>query len=289
MTDIALQGLGLVLLVGGVAFGYRRWIAPYAGLTLEQRGLLLLILLTSVGGSIGAVFWWFDERRSFAWDLPPLASRLLAVAGWAFATVSIYTLQHPLQRRLRLSLWLLVVYLAPLALAILFFHLQRFDFAAPLTYAFFIIVGGMVLATLWYLGRALSILATEPPDPAPVIAWQTLWLISMTVVLGVWGLALFITDAGFSNLIWVWPGDLLTSRLIGVMLLTLAVGAAYSARYLIARPGVWAMLTIYGLGAALAAVWNTLANKPVPIAYLVAFGIVGVVSAVGWWREMKSV
>ena len=38
----------------------------------------------------------------------------------------------------------------------------------------------------------------------------------------------WVTDSGPVPFVWVWPGDLLTSRLIGVMLLTIAVGAATS-------------------------------------------------------------
>lgn len=279
--DIALQLFGLVLLIGGVAMGYRQWIAPHgAGHSWQQRGVLLLILLTGIGGFIGAPFWWLDDPRSFSWDLPPLASRLLAVAGWSFALVSYYTLQNPVRRRVRLSLWLLLVYLAPLAVAILFFHLDRFDFGAPITYVFFVIVGGMSAAGGWYLWRTPAVLAHEPADLPAGRTAATMWLIAVAAVLVIWGGALFITDTGFSNLIWVWPGDLLSSRLIGVMLLTLATGAGYTARYTAARPGFWAMLTCYGVGVAVASGWNALAGKPVPLAYLVLFGLLGGVSAV---------
>ncbi|MCL4836227.1 MAG: hypothetical protein KJZ86_27555, partial [Caldilineaceae bacterium] len=37
-------------------------------------------------------------------DLPPLASRILAAAGWSFAVVCLLVLERPTDRRLRLVL-----------------------------------------------------------------------------------------------------------------------------------------------------------------------------------------
>ena len=83
------QIIGLALLLAGLAVGYGRWIKPHAAvLDWQGRGLLLLVVLTLAGGFIGSPFWWIDDARSFSWDLPPLASRMLAsasFAGWCWS------------------------------------------------------------------------------------------------------------------------------------------------------------------------------------------------------------
>jgi len=71
MLDLLLQALvGVGILGAGLWLGYRRWIRPRASaLGPQGNGLLALIVLTLMGGLIGSPFWWFDEARSFAWDL----------------------------------------------------------------------------------------------------------------------------------------------------------------------------------------------------------------------------
>jgi hypothetical protein len=277
--DLLLQSAGLVLLAGGLGVGYWRWIRPHAAsLDLQGKGLLLLILLTLMGGFIGSPFWWADAAWSFAWDVPPLASRMLASAGWSFCLVCVLALQRPSYRRVRLVLLLLFTYLTPLALAILLFHLDRFDPSAPITYAFFAIVGPMVAATLWYLLRQPGIIQDELRDAEPSSPLVRNWLALMAVVTALWGLALFATDNGPSALIWVWPGDLLSSRLIGVMLLAIAVGSIYSLRYADGARQMLAMTVTYGLGLAVGSLWNALAGKPVAISYAIVFGLIFLVS-----------
>ena len=99
------------------------------------------------------------------------------------------------------------------------------------------------------------------------------------MVTGLWGLALFLTDRGPSALIWVWPGDLLTSRLIGVMLLAIAAGAAASLRYADMARMMLSMALTYGLGLAAASAWNTLTDKPIQLSYLIVFGLIALGSA----------
>lgn len=273
------QFVGLALLLVGLAAGYGRWIKPHAVvLDWQGKGLLLLVILTLAGGFIGSPFWWIDDPRSFSWDLPPLASRMLASAGWSFVVVCWLVLERPTDRRLRLVLLLLFVYLSPLALAAPLFHLDRFDPSAPITYGFFAIVALMTVSTLWYLLRQPRIFpesATDRQPPPPSVRW---WLGIVAIVTALWGLALLITDSGPSPLVWVWPGDLLTSRLIGVMLLTIAAGSIYSLSSRgLARP-MLAMNAVYGLGLTVASLWNALAGKPVKPAYALLFGIVFLVS-----------
>ncbi|MBA3534972.1 MAG: hypothetical protein H0T73_23930 [Ardenticatenales bacterium] len=266
--DILLQALTLPMLGAGLWWGYRRWVSPH-----QERldplgiGLLLLVILTLMGGFFGSPFWWMDEPRSFSWDLPPLASRMLAAAGWSFVALTFLALQRPTPRRLRLTLLVLATYLVPLVLVILLFHLKDFDFAAPLTYAFFLLAGGMSLATLFYLLRQPAILPDDPEELLPPPPLVQGWLVAVGVITALWGAALFATDSGPAPLIWVWPGDLLTSWLIAVMLFAIAVGAATSWRSAPLAHMMLAMATVYGLGLALASGWNALLAKPIQPSY----------------------
>jgi len=293
MLRIVSQVIAAVLLGTAMWLAYRKWVKPHAAsLDLQQRGALLLTLLALAGGFVGSPFWWMDLPASFSWDLPPLASRMLASAGWSFFVVCVLVLRRPTFRRLRLVLLLLFVYLAPLALAIFLFHLDRFDPRLPVTYAFFAIAIVMTVASTWYLLRPPRwIVPDSRRDAEPSSGAVRAWLSALVVLTGVWGLALFITDQGPSDLIWVWPGDLLSSRLIGVMLLTIAAGSAYSLRYADTARTMLAMVVTYALGLAVASLWNLLAGKPIKAAYLVVFGVIflGSVALLVWDRPKQAV
>lgn len=278
MNDIAVQALGLLVFIAVIAGAYWRWVRPH-NVTLETKGVLLLVIATMVGGLVGSTGWWFDVPQAFSWDLPPLASRMLAVAGWAFGAATFMTLQRPTASRLRLVLLMLAVYLIPLAIAIVLFHLNRFDWTAPITYAFFIIVTALILPTLWYLLRRPSVIADSNPTTPPSQPIR-LCLVLIALLTALWGIALFITDSGPINLIWVWPGDLLTSRLIGVMLLTIATAALYSLQNADVARVTLVVMSVYGLGAALANLWNLTAGKPVQPLYLLVFGLMGLISLI---------
>jgi hypothetical protein len=86
-------------------------------------------------------------------------------------------------------------------------------------------------------------------------------------------LALFLTDSGPSALIWVWPGDLLTSRLIAVMLWTVAGAAVYSIRSQDALPVTLAVLVVYGISVIVANLWNMAALKPLYIFFFAVLAI----------------
>jgi hypothetical protein len=187
---LLLQIFGLLLLVVGIGFGYWRWIKPHEDLDFQGKGLLFLVVLTLMGALIGSPFWWVDEARSFSWDLPTVASRMLASAGWSYVVVCFLVLERPTYRRLRLILILLFVYLTPLAIAAPLFHMDRFDFSAPITYAFFALVVLMVVSTFWYLLRQPRIFPDQADDleaPSPAVRG---WLVIVAVVTALWGLAL---------------------------------------------------------------------------------------------------
>ncbi len=275
MTDVAVQFAGLCALIAGVLLGYWRWIRPRAAhLNFQSFGLVTLLILTLMGGLIGSTGWWFDYPSSFAWDLPTLASRMLASAGWAFGVANFIVLERPTQRRVRLALLMLLTYLLPLAIAIVLFHLDRFDPNAPITYAFFIFVIGMIVPCIWYLLRQPTI---TPDDSQPTDNLTRAWLTLIAVLMGLWGIALFITDSG-SDLIWVWVGDLLTTRLIAVMLLTIAVAAIYSRNYVDTARITLIAIVVYGFGVIAANIANLLDNKPLKPVYVVVFGIAALIS-----------
>jgi hypothetical protein len=278
------------LLLGGIWFGYRQWIRPHeATLNAQSRGLLFLIVATLIGGFIGSPFWWMDQPWSFSWDLPPLASRMLAAAGWSFFVLSLLALQRPAYRRIRLVLITVVVYLAPLAIAIVLLHLDRFDPAAPITYAFFAIVAPMTVAAIWYLLRQPRIVPEEPRDTvlSTTVVW--VWLGVVAAITLLWGLAIFATDSGPSNLIWAWPGDPLSSRLIGVMLLTIAAGSTYSMRYADTARLMLAMIIVYSLGLTIATLWNIFYGLPLKTLYTAIFGVIFLVSTVLLLTDRQSV
>ncbi len=286
---LILQIFGLILLIAGMIFGYRRWIIPHQDV-LDRKGvgLLLLIVLMLMGGFIGSPFWWMDEARSFAWDLPPLASRMLAAAGWSFFVVGVLVVERPTYRRLRLAVFLLFVYLVPLAIAIPLFHLERFDLTAPIVIAFFTVVIIMVAGTLWYLLRQPPVFPDRPQDLEPPSPALRGWLIIVAIITALWGLALLVTDNGPSALIWAWPGDLLTSRLIGVMLLTIAAGALYSLPARGTALPMTVMIIVYGLGLSLASLWNALAGLPVKLSYVIVFGVIALISTLLLARERSE-
>jgi hypothetical protein len=278
MDDLLVQSLILFAVVGIVAWGYRRWIR-LREVQIQGKGMVLLTIVTLVGGLVGSTGWWIDDPRAFSWDLPPVASRMLASAGWAFGVATIAALQRPVPRRMRLVMLMLAAYLAPLLLTIPLFHLDRFDPAAPITYGFFALVLSMTVAAIWYLFQQPLIVPDEPADTLPPTSLVGWWLGLVAAVTALWGLALFITDNGPSSLIWAWPGDLLTSRLIAVMLLTIAVGAMYALRYADVSWVMLGVIAVYGFGVTLANLWNILVSKPVNPSYVAAFGIMFLVSA----------
>ena len=106
--------------------------------------------------------------------------------------------------------------------------------------------------------------------------------------LTVWGVALFVTDKGPIPVIWAWPGDLLTSRLIAVMLLAIGAGAAYSARFADTAQVLLTVAAVYGAGVVLANLWSVFDGKPVRAPYLIAFAVVLIGSTGLWFIERRS-
>src|SRR5687768_11947582 len=140
--------LALALLLASVAFGYFVWVRPVEGnLDSRSKALLLFVVLTLFGAFWGAGPWWFDEKESFAWDLPPLASRMLGAAAIAFVVAGLVALSGTVYHKLRLMVLMTAVYVVPLTFAILVFNLDYFDFDEPVVWGFFPLAAVMCSTT----------------------------------------------------------------------------------------------------------------------------------------------
>lgn len=267
MTATLWQGIGLFLLVvtltGGEALCQRR--SPLHG---RPRLARMVILATTAGGVIGATAWMQALPWSFSWDLPPLAFRFLAVAGLAFGVCGLLALARPSPARSAQFLGLLGLYLGPLTLAILALHLDRFSFDRPVVIAFFAIV----LLLLAGLAATLPQLPPRLSRPQGAIATLT------SLIAAAWGLALFLWPAGPLPLIWPWPSDALTSRLIAAMFLTVAAAQPFAGDRA-SRISAHALTATYGCGIALACLAQIAQGKPAPLAYLYIWGALGLLNA----------
>jgi len=280
VPEVVQQLPALAFLAAGLGLGHRRWIRPRRH-QLDRRGasLLLLLVLASMAGFVGSPFWWFDVRQSFPWDLPPLASRMLAAAGLSLTVGAVMTLERPTRQRLRLYLILLAAYLVPLAVTVLF-HLDRFDYSAPITYGFFAAVAAVTVPSVVFLRRQPPIVVEEGVARGAVASAERSWFTGCATITGLWGLALLTTDDGPLDAVWVWPGDLLSSRLIAVMLLALAAGSVYSATRVDAVPVMLSVIVAYGAIVPLSSAANVLSGKPAKPAYIVVFAVLALGSVI---------
>lgn len=266
--------LAAALLVLGAWWGYRRWATPHLDGASTPARVLLGVMVVTVMVVIGVPFWWLDLEQSFSWNLPPLASRMLAAAALSFVVLGILVLQHPSHRRVRLVLVMLETYLAPLAIAMAAFHLDRFDFGRPITYGFLIIAFGMSLVAGSFLVRQPVIVPDDERDVALSSLATRIGLAAIALVTMAWGIALIVTDRGPSDLVWAWPGDLLSSRLIGVMLLAIAAGNLYALTRADTARLMQITTLVYAVGLAAASAWGLALGTPVKPAYILAFGVI---------------
>jgi len=283
MAEILWQALALVLLLAALATGYRFVVARHgAALAPAQRLAVMVVVLTATGGAIGAPFWWFNAPAAFAWPLPPLAGRMLAAAGVAFALACGLALRRPEASHLRLIGAMLALYLAPLTAAIVLAHLDRFDFTRGVTWGFFVIVVLLLAGCAMLVARPAGLSADSAARPGSA---TTALLGGAALLAGVWGLALFLRPQGPVAAIWLWPQDALTSRLIGAMFLTVA-GMALAARHhaVLAQTALTVIVT-YGTLVSAAGLFNLAAAKPLPVAYLAFWAVL---AALALWRLLSA-
>ena len=299
MQSLAWSIFGLVLLFGAIGIGFMIWQRRINHRPSRIETMAVLVLLSVLaGGFLGAFAWWPNYPDAFSWPLPGLAARMLAVAGWSFALAAAMALMRPNPKHLRLVLLMLWVYLGPLTVAILTLHLNRFDFSRPVVPTFFIIVVVLLVSS----SIALLVLPRQDtvPDGSPnQLASSVLWIIAG--VAGLWAVALFIKPDGPVPLIWSWPHDALTTRLIASMFLTIAVGA-YAAR-LSQRLSQTVFLTTlaYGIGVIVAGFAHVMTAKPsptgyvsvtLPKSYMVVWGALGFLAIIAFvnskWSEAQK-
>lgn len=270
MAPFLWQTTGLTLLVLAV-LALELALHRRTPLARSARLARLIVLITGVGGAVGAPAWWQDLPWAFSWDLPPLASRYLAVAALAFSLASARALIWPTAAHQRQVFWLILVYLGPLTGAILTLHLDRVDLATPAVRVFFVIVITLLVGS----AMALILNNTRPPR-LPLRAAES----GIALVAGLWGLALFAWPDGPSPLIWPWAADALTSRLIASMFLTVSAAFVCAADTPSRRSALW-IAAVYGVGVAGCTGIALALGRPAPMLYLLGWGLIG---AVALWR-----
>ena len=276
MSDALWHGMALALLLAAMVPGRLVWKRRLylAGIT----GLPgWLIMSTTVGGFLGAPFWWFDLPASFAWDLPPLASRMLAAASLAFGLTGFFVLRRPAENLCRFYNTLIAVYLVPLTMAAVLFDRERFDFSLPVTYGFFAIVVVLSTGSVSALFPPMdSMRATEVVEP-PSSAFRTGFAF-LAAAFCVWGIALFVVPEELSGTWSLWPGDTLTSRLNAAMKLALAAAFAMASRDRKQIAPALMFASVYGFGVLAACLVNLMRGDIAPLSYAAVFGLLGMIS-----------
>jgi hypothetical protein len=263
---------GAAILVVALALAWWRWWDRLDGIPRAGR---FTIIVTTVGGLFGAIFWWQGAEASFAWVLPLLAFRMLGAAATAFGLAGLLALERPTSARAKLHCIMTAIYLVPLTVAITTLHLDRFVFSAPVTWGFFAIVGLLIASSL------TGALAGKGPEyPMHVGGTEAAWLALAGSSLGLWGIALFTIPSAPYPLLFVWPADPLTSRLIAAMLITLATAFLLARRNRQLTAQAHLLGAVYGLGVAVAIMVNLFRGLPWPPTYLSALGAIGIVSVV---------
>ena len=276
MPEFGVQVTGLVLLVLGLVIG-EGLLQRRMALTGAMRQARVLALMAGIGGLVGATAWAQNLPYAFAWVLPPVAARFLAVAAVAFGVVALRAAWIGSVGHLRLIAVMLLVYLGPLAGAVVLLHLDRFDTTSPVTYTFFIIVVGMVFAAMLAMIRL--------PYDERGLSSGMLGLVGSLA--GLWGLVLFLWPTGPWPLLWPWPQDPLTTRLIAAMFLTVAA-ACHFAEGRGERRTAYILCLIYGAGIALVISLALWLGKPGSWAYLLFWAFVAIEAVRGLVSERAA-
>lgn len=272
MPDIVLNLIALALLGSGVLLLLRVFAAPMAAYPRRTRRVLTL---ATAGALIGAPFWWAGAPLSFAWALPALAFRFLAAAALAFGAVGLMVMARPSPARIRFALGMVATYLAPLLVLIVIFHRGALDWSQPLPWGLVVFAGGLAAGSVLEMVKSKDL----RPGVAPRPVERAFWALGI-VVFGLWAAALMLWPQGDLALVWPWPSDPLTTRLIGAMLLTLFMMSWMARnRAELARVAGVGMAT-YGLWVLIACALRFLAGQPFPWLYAAVLGGAGVLGAI---------
>jgi hypothetical protein len=144
-------------------------------------------------------------------------------------------------------------------------------------YTFFAVAVGLTVASVWHLARGT---ARQLADTSgrPATATVAGFLTTVAIITGLWGVAPIVMPAGPVPMIWTWPADALSSRLIGTMLLTLGVMCISARRDADLSALALAVLAHYGFGVVLAGLMNAQAGKTLSLAYMAVLGSIAAVA-----------
>ena len=199
----------------------------------------------------------------FAWTIAvPMTAVFLGACYWSSVMLALIASRRPLWAQTRVSMAVALVF-APLVTAATFIHLDQFHTDKPIGIIWVIAYGIYPVMLTLVMRRQLREPGTDPPRSAPLASWVRGLLITEAVVLVPLGIAMFALPgefAGEGSLSGLWPWGLteLTSQVCGAWVLALGVFAASIA-------------------------WENDDNRVSP--YLAAFGVLGLLQAIGLIRE----
>ena len=113
------------------------------------------------------------------------------------------------------------------------------------------------------------------------------WLLCAGLALAIWGAALFVVPTAPYRLVFNWPQDALSSRLIAAMLMTIAIAFFLSRRDAGLARLALLFAGVYGVGVVAAGPMNAVGGNPIPLLYVGGFAIIGLVS-LGLLAGMKA-
>jgi hypothetical protein len=241
-----------------------------------------VVLLTMLGGFLGAPFWWSGDPDAFAWTLAPLAGRFLGAAGIAFGVACFMVLRKPDTRQYRLVGWMLAAYMAPLAVAIVLFHGNGLDMSKTASWGFVLIVTVLLIGSAWLLVTQKEMVADHPPS-----VFSEWVLTKIGTIAGLWGAALYVWPDGPASSVWLWAKDPLTSRLIASMFMTIAIATLIGHGHARSAEIVLATTVVYASGICLGVAASFIAGKPVPLGYMAFWLFAGIAAAIAYKRSER--
>jgi hypothetical protein len=195
-----------------------------AGARLLRLTLQAVALALVVGGSLFLVP--RLARSLWPWPLAPFTMRFLGAVYLAELVGVILLLIVPRWGAARLLLPMAAAFIA-LVTAVSFLHLDRFDFQKWGTWAWFILYIAPLIVFAYHLPfyRRLPPAADTAPTPAP---WRY-YLRAQGIVLGLYGIGLFLAPATFGAF-WPWEIDAFHGQMYGAVFISGAVGSFILAR-----------------------------------------------------------